>query len=529
MSELAAALDSIKLKILKYDPEKRAALVISRRGSMGIDKFCALVQKELGKGLIKFPAVFTAVHDEAEMEKLVEEYVAQHTAPEPEAEFEIPDQLKGLTLNMDMSASETKLFLTDENDLISEISGNSYIKICKLKELDAVEMARKVIPQYLPRDESGVSIKKFAGKEKEVFNTYIPPIWTRYAEGKLPDQLPELFDKLVKHVFPIREEREYFFSWLYHSLYDRAFVYMILCGAPGTGKNRLKLVMRALHGHTNTIDGKRSTLRERFNAQLADSTLLWFDELSYDHEMENNMKELQNDSISIERKGVDATRSTRIYASTVISNNKPRDNFISFDSRKFAPLSINHSRLETSMKPSEIDKLSKKVEDQESETFDPVFLAQIAKWVEKHGKSDKWPHLEYRGPMFYKLAHTSMTRWQKKAVTMILGANPKIQTRLKTDPEKGFLWSSLEEISIKKHGDKSLQFPDYTSVKYFFDIFVDAKGRKAFETTMISGDIMGDFWVKSLFKVKIMTEAQVMNPVTKGNENGKTSSSKYDI
>src|SRR5690606_21243232 len=111
-------------------------------------------------------------------------------------------------------------------------------------------------------------------------------------------------------------------SWLYHSMFKRSFVYLILCGAPGTGKNRLKLVLRALHGHINTIDGKRSTLIERFNSQLADSTLAWFDELHYNMEMENTMKELQNDSISIERKGIDATRSTSIHASLIISNNK---------------------------------------------------------------------------------------------------------------------------------------------------------------------------------------------------------------
>lgn len=524
MSQLASALKSANIKILKFDPSKQRPVTTDKRGTINIEKFSKILMSELGKAAIKYPDVFEASHSIAAMEKLIEAHTKENKTYVGQVEIEIPKQFEDLTLNMDVTSRDTSFFMTTKNEMVSDISGNTYIKAYQMNEAEAVSKARMVWPTYLPREDRGVSKKIVDGIEKEIFNIYVPPSWMDLEE-EVPDKLPELFQKLVKHLFPIDIEREYFYSWLHYSLFDRAFVYLILCGAPGTGKNRLKLVMRALHGHINTIDGKRSTLVERFNSQLADATLAWFDELHYDMDMENNMKELQNDSISIEKKGIDATRSTRIYASLAISNNKPRDNFISFDSRKFAPMNLTTDRLEKSMTSKDIKLLSEKVENPEATTFDVKFIAQIARWIQKHGKSDKWPHLEYRGPMFYKLAHTSMSRWQKKAASIILSANPRDTARARFDKDKGYLWSSLQELSQKKHGDKSLQFPDFTSIKYFFDIFMDDQGRKAFKTLNVKGDIMGDFWVKSLFEVKIFTEAQVLEG---GKSNGKENSEAHD-
>lgn len=513
MSQFSDALEEAEIKIIKYDSSKSRPIVTNSLGILSVEKFNEAFKKELGKEAIKYPDVFAALHDDEAMQNLVEAHAKEIKVYKGKpGQSSVPEEFKGLTLNMDLSSGrDTKFFLTAENEVVSPMSGYSYIKMLGMKEIDAIHMARKVIPEYLPRKKPGVSSKKLQdGNEFEIFNTYVPPAWKNY-EGMdaLPDQLPLLFKKLVYHLFPMQIEREYFFSWLYYSMFKRAYVYLVLCGSPGTGKNRLKIVLRALHGHANTVDGKRSTLVERFNSQLADATLGWFDELHYDQDMENNMKELQNDSISIERKGIDATRSTNIHASLIISNNKPRDNYIALDARKFAPLVIRQDRLEKSMTALEIDTLSRKVENRDAPTFDIKFLAQIAKWVKKNGKSNKWPNLEYRGPMFYKLAHTSMSRAQKKSVALILELNPSMSNKITFDSKKGFLWSTVEEYSMRKNGDKSLKFPpDYSTTKHFFDVFLDGKGRKAFKTEDVEGSIMGDFWVKKIIEdAKIITES----------------------
>lgn len=436
-----------------------------------------------------------------------------------------------LTLNMDVSHTgrDAKFFMTTPDEYISEISGPSYLKIYQLNEQEAVSNARKVIPEYMPRKAPGLVTRKvFTGEEMTFFNSYVPPVWMR-EEIKTPPGLPPLFQKLVTHLFPVEDEREYFFDWLHASLFKRSFVYLVLCGAPGSGKNRLKLVLRALHGHHNTVDGKKSTFSERFNSQLERVTLAWFDELRYSEDEENVMKEVQNDTVSIERKGVDATRSTRLFASMVISNNQPRDNFIPFDARKFAPLVVRNQSLLRSMRPKEIAELTRKVEDWSSPKFDQEFIAQIGNWVRKRGMSGKWPNLEYKGPMFYRLAHTSMRRWQKKIATAFLDGNSQLRTLLDVpgiDPKKakGLLWSDVAQ-KLSRRSDGTVQFPDYSSVEHFFSTFVDGSGEKVFRTTPVEGSLLGDFYVQVVKKnAKVLTEREVLGEIEIEGEDEETSS-----
>lgn len=512
--QLREALKASRLKIKKVTPSKTRSITMSNGGSFAVEKFIPKFIEAMGENLIEYPDVFRATHDVTKFTNILRDYAEEVGILNEQKEIEIPEHYNSLVLNLDHShpGRDLRFFMTTPDEYISSISGYAYLRIMGMKDEEALAIARKVTPEYRPRSRPGIVEQRTINKETlQIFNSYVPPEWMTY-EGKTPDKLPPLFEKLVNHLFPSRIEREYFYAWLYASLFERAFVYLILCGPGGTGKNRLKLVMRALHGHQNSVDGKKSTLTDRFNSQFAENTIAWFDELTFGLDEENAMKEVQNDSISIERKGVDATRSTKIFSSIVISNNKPRDNYIAFDARKFVPLQINNRRLETSMTPKEIGELTAKVEDWASESFDLAFIAQIGRWIQKHGKSNKWFHLEYKGPMFYKLAHTSMSRWQKKAASLILSDQLKNSSRIIYDAKKGYLWSSVADQSMKKNGDRSLQFPDFSTVQHFFDIFVDGEGKKAFETMLVKDDIMGDFWVKLINKkAKILTEAEVLS------------------
>jgi hypothetical protein len=376
-------------------------------------------------------------------------------------------------------------------------------------------------------------------EEEKILNTYVPPEWELWRKKnpkdwqKLPSKPPKLVMKLLTHLIPDPKERKYFYAWLYASLTARSYVYLVLCGAPGAGKNRLKLLLRALHGRDNTNDGKKSTLDNRFNYQLSQGTLTWFDELKYDSDMENVMKEIQNDYLSIERKGVDATRSSTIHSSMVISNNKPRDNFLAFDARKFAPLMLAPVDLRHSMSEAEIELFSRKVETGKPD-FDVRFVAQVAKWILSIGAANlkTWPTLEYRGPMFWTLAHTSMARWQKKAISTLIDKKTGIRVGW-DDAEGAHIWSKVEEKITKRSGEHAMVFPDYSSVKAFFDIFCDGNGMRAFTTKLIPGNnIMGDFYIYPLMdKVDIITEATVAQQREKGRRDGKKDSEKenFDI
>lgn len=513
MIEFKKELKSLGIKITNYRPEKPRPIIVDGIGPVNAERFAREALKIIQtKGLSDFQTTLKIISDVARCHRTLKKYCEKEGLVEgdPVSKILIPEAYKELTLNLDQShiGRDLRFFMTTPDEYVSEIAGPVYLKVSNIQEEQAIKMARKVVTEYLPRNERGVSVKQNnSGETIEVYNTYVPPVWDLY-EDRVPDKLPRLFRKLVYHLFPLEIEREYFFTWLYNSLFKRSYVYLVLCGAPGTGKNRLKLVLRALHGFQNTVDGKRSTLVDRFNSQLAEATLAWFDELKYDHDMENVMKEIQNDTISIERKNFDATRSTRLYASLIVSNNKPRDNYIAFDARKFCPLVISKHRLETSMTYEEIQELTEKVENREHANFDIKFLAQIGRWIKKHGDSGKWPNLEYRGPMFYKLAHTSMSRWQKRAVMTMLELKTNVHSRIQADPEKGVRWSEVEDKILKAGKEKTMQFPDYSSVRHFFDVFVDGVGAKTFKTLGIRNNILGDFWVKVIKQdAEVLTDA----------------------
>jgi hypothetical protein len=183
------------------------------------------------------------------------------------------------------------------------------------------------------------------------------------------------------------------------------------------------------------------------------------------------------------------------------------------------------------MSDTEIDTLSRKF-DPKSPDFDVRLVAQTAKWFLKIGKRNfaACPNLEYRGPMFWTLAHTSMTRWQKKAISALTDTKTGGRTGW-VFSEKAHLWSKVEEKLNKRSNDNSgTIFPDYSSVRAFFDIFRDGNGAKAFDTKLVAGNnILGDFWIYPLIdQVVVITEQTVAQQREKGRKaNGKGET--YDL
>ncbi|MFM6930365.1 MAG: primase-helicase family protein [Bdellovibrio sp.] len=520
-AQLETVLDLLKIKIVKYDPLKQRP-VSTNKGTMNLEKFANAIRDGLGPRGAQYSEVLGATYDFTVLEVMLEQYALSRgiLISKGLVYSDVPDDLKGLRLNFDMSSKsrEDKFFLTDDNEQISRISGDTYLMVHQLSQNEAVSQARSVIPEYLPRKEPGVFVQKVGRRTETIFNSYAQPSWFRFENLEtLPNTPPPLVKKLLDHLFVNPTDQEYFLDWAYASLFNRAPVFLVLCGDPGIGKNRLKLLLRALHGHENSIDGKRSTITEKFNGQISSATLVWFDELKYDIKMENTMKELPNDTLAIERKGIDATRGTKVYASFVISNNKTRDNYISFDSRKFAPLSLTKKRLEESMTSKEVDLLSQKLEDFTSPTYDLAFIAQTAQWLRSRGSTGRWPNLEYRGPMFWHLAHTSMPQYQKRVIAVLDEyCSDGSRHRPGWDHElNGFRWSVLCTALLRRSEFKDLRFPDFSTVQFFIEGFRDKNGGKVFETSPVEGpNILGDFWIKplGLFKAESPIEKLTRPP-----------------
>lgn len=516
MSKLKIALEDAGITVRKYDTSK-VRPVYTNRASFTVGKFVDDLVAALGSKILKHPEIANCIQNTSEMERLLEEYALTEIPSEPSDQdrpVEPHPSVSHLTLNVDMATTEpgAKRFFctTSEEFLDSSVSGQHYMAVSGIDVSDAARIARAVVPRYMPRRPPGIHEETNSKTQAKIsyLNTYVPPDWALWKMrnpklwAKLPPKPPKSILKIIQHVIPNKYEREYFYGWLYTSLTSRALVYLVLCGPPGVGKNRIKLLIRALHGEHNSADGKKETFganQSKFNSQMAENTMLWFDELKYGPDMEPRMKEYQNSYISIERKGVDATRSTEIFCSMVISNNYPRDNYLLFNSRKFAPVVLGTKPLTAAMSSSEIGAISDRLDDTHP-NFDVKLVAQIAKWVLSIGKkyAERFPNLEYQGPMYWELAHSSMSRWQKISVLALTVTNSRGPFAGWDEKKKAFQWSKVEEALRRKKEFESKDYRDPSTVKAFFETYCDKEGKKVFEVETMRNSTIHDFWVRPI-------------------------------
>lgn len=422
-----------------------------------------------------------------------------------QSDDEMPKEIEGLLLNCDL-LNPKKLFLTDSEDRISPVHPKVYMAWHGIREEIAPKRSRLVYSKYSPREEQGVKLGKVPGYDQlfNVLNVYVAPRWKEVKDTK---ELPSpLFFKLINHLFPIETDRRFALYWIRKSLVARAKTYLMLCGVGGVGKNRLKLLMTSLHGASNSVDGKKSTLTTQFNSQLQNNTLMWFDELRFTESEENVMKEMPNETASIEAKFQDSTFRTELHGSYIISNNKPRDNYISMDARKFCPVVLNTQRLETSMTLEEISEFSNKV-DVSHPAYDNEFVAKIGYWIINNCDSDEWPLDEYKGKMFHILTHTSMSKWQKRTVrimTYMKYGGPEFKTnKVSVNKFKEFIsggYGSMDSESfdflfesINKYNNTNLICPELSSVEAFLESYRDLDGHKICEVKRIEDKLEGNF------------------------------------
>ncbi len=495
-------LEEMSMKIVGHIPGKQKCIKFTDC-TLSDTTFANRINKS-GKFRPRFLIKCIAAGD---LEKFIIEYCTHKgfTIQVSETKLEHREMMKDYVLAKDVNFTldkEPDYFLINDKDMISSLPAHHYISTMEIENPD--RHAAPYIREYAPRSPHGITAKTvLSGETLDHINSYIPPSWLSF-KGEVPDELPPEIDLLFKQIKnPM--DRKFFLHWIYQSLTSRAQVYLILQGDPAVGKNRIKAVIKALHGSHNTVDGKKNSLTGNFNSQLANNTYVHFDEMKYTVDEENIMKEIPNGSIAIEEKFKDTTRSTRIYCSMIISNNKPRDNYIAFDARKFAPLTLSNKRLETVIPKSKIAEFSAKIDFDDAPTYDIAYIAQIGRWILKHGNSEKeFPQGEYRGPKFWELAHSSMFTWQKAIVKVLtqIEMHSKVPAQhIKALADGKLLYSQAQNIATKSKNLKirDSDFPgDYTSAFYFLTIFRGLNGEKIFEVEPTDDHIYGDFTIKLL-------------------------------
>ncbi len=442
-------------------------------------KLISIGDKELLSVALENPNKFRAM-----LGSLVEDISTELVDQEPETE--VSEAVKNIRMELSQLIPCVNIYDPEEILLVdSEYRRSLYsaelLRTTMLRE-DADIYGRSLYVKfdYNPRRMERMFEEKINHQIIQCLNTYTPPGWME--EEIINPQIPPLIDKFMKHLFPIEEELEYVYDWLHKSLTDRAYVYLLLNGEKKTGKNTFKFLFKALHGLTNSVDGKKSTLTTQFNGQLAECRAFILDEIKFSEEEENVMKEIQNDNVAIERKGVDATRGSKLHCSMLLLNNDMKDNFISVDSRRFSPMTVTDKPLLHSMTEAEIGEMIGKVRE-DSADYDLEFVANFGHWILDNGRNLKWgKEEEYKGPKFYELVQTSLSEWRRFTLKII-------EEMRRSDNGYRYKLSEVEEKFYKKLGSKSAKkYPDYGRVINFLKHYKDVKGNQMADYERVPGE-----------------------------------------
>lgn len=191
-------------------------------------------------------------------------------------------------------------------------------------------------------------------------------------------------EKFMAHLFPVERDREFVYTWIYHSLTLRAGTYLYLCGGQASGKTTLANLISSLHGFSNSSYPKLDSLTGRFNHYLKHKSFVFFDEFNCRNRTDKDiLKNMINDKIQIEGKGRDHEDIVN-YGSYMLVNNSLEAIGIEPIDRRFSVPEVNNAMLTEAYGVEWVEKFSVRVRE------DAAMAANFGWWVLENFKAPKW-------------------------------------------------------------------------------------------------------------------------------------------
>jgi hypothetical protein len=119
---------------------------------------------------------------------------------------------------------------------------------------------------------------------------------------------------------------------------------LVLCGDKGKGKSLLVgTFLKELHGETNYAKAPDSFFKSDFSSTVVyGKTIVDIDEQTYnDRKAYNRFKSYLNNTIALERKGLDVEAVKDNFSNFVVSTNHPQDCWLELDDRRFLVPDLN--------------------------------------------------------------------------------------------------------------------------------------------------------------------------------------------
>jgi hypothetical protein len=251
-----------------------------------------------------------------------------------------------------------------------------------------------------------------------VINTYVPPEWRKkpLSEGeKEVITCPPLALRLLKHLFPDPECREYVVNWLYNALVIRNETYLVLNSAKGVGKGVFTALVKALVGAEHYTEASRGFLESQFNSLLSNKRMVVLDEISVNTpDKVNKLKSYINRYQNIEGKFKNAENIVELFTNFIISNNSTSDMHIEADDRRFSVPDTTEVPLRKSFSSWEIQRLVRYIEE------DLEFQRDFGYWIFLKGRSNKYDQFSiWKGPKYHRLVYTSLAEWERFIIELL--------------------------------------------------------------------------------------------------------------
>lgn len=387
------------------------------------------IKKEAQKGLTYF---------QKEVETCFREIIKKEKIEVKELEMEGEEEIMPLSyeekyLNnlVPVINDETKdpksLFLmvdTADNNRISKTSFLSW-KTGRSKEevAAATNMARRVKLKYLPTTTSSFMVKQEPNGEKyQVLNIYYPP---RHRVAKIiKPVVPQMVTDFLKNLFLNEECYKYMMCSIWYVLNDRLQIIPVLNGGTGVGKGLFaEHLLSKLVGRNNAILAPTSWDKSGFNAWLSNKQLIVFDEAKIISRGKDSnvdiIKRIMNDTLNVEKKGIDADKLTDNHASMFITSNNGSKRFtLEIDNRRFAPVDLTTDKVNNLYSKKDREALVDLLQD--DEVIANFYWDIIYNWNPKIVDPQRTPHTILQCESLFKFQFESLDLWQRGIAELLI-------------------------------------------------------------------------------------------------------------
>jgi len=294
-----------------------------------------------------------------------------------------------------------------------------------------------------------------------VFNRYKTPKWLS-STPTTPLKLPERVKNLFENVFPDAETLEYVYSWIYHAYTGRNHVYLCMVGARGVGKTMVADLVGKLVGDRYYQKADDSMLDDKFNSQLENARLVFYDEINVnDPDKINKLKRFSNQVTSVQAKGKD-TKTVRNFSSGMLANNYIDGLQIGPEERRFSIVSIGDKNLNNLLSESELSEMSKYLSSPEEDKPHQDII-DFGHWILDRYKVDGPPYSNsyvMKKEYFYRVSYGGLAQWKQFVLDYLTEMS-------ELGDYSRLLLKDLKTEYKKQLGDSKATFPAAKTVSNF--------------------------------------------------------------